>query len=104
MALRRRSRLPLDRLSALRLTLPVSPERSGQPALGLRPSESAFSRTVNRSGVRGSALIVPLTSRAEDRAAAALKDHQRHPVQVHRTYGREIGLVSRRGTNRFRYA
>jgi hypothetical protein len=34
----------------------------------------------------------------------ALKRHQRHAAQVHRTYGREIGLVSRRGTNRFRYA
>ncbi len=34
----------------------------------------------------------------------ALKRHQRHAGQVHRTYGREIGLVSRRGTNRFRYA
>jgi hypothetical protein len=34
----------------------------------------------------------------------ALRRHQRHAGQVHRTYGREIGLVSRRGTNRFRYA
>jgi hypothetical protein len=30
--------------------------------------------------------------------------HRRHFGQVHRTYGRDIGLVSRRGTNRFRYA
>src|SRR5262249_29798184 len=30
--------------------------------------------------------------------------HRRHFAQVHRTYGRDIGLVSRRGTNRFRYA
>ena len=30
--------------------------------------------------------------------------HRRHFSQVHRTYGRGIGLVSRRGTNRFRYA
>lgn len=30
--------------------------------------------------------------------------HRRHFGQVHRTYGRGIGLVSRRGTNRFRYA
>jgi hypothetical protein len=34
----------------------------------------------------------------------AVKDHQQHAAQIHRTYGREIGLVSRRGTNRFRYA
>lgn len=40
----------------------------------------------------------------EDVKAEALKRHQRHAAQVHRTYGREIGLVSRRGTNRFRYA
>ncbi len=30
--------------------------------------------------------------------------HRRHFAQVHRSYGRGIGLVSRRGTNRFRYA
>jgi hypothetical protein len=30
--------------------------------------------------------------------------HRRHFGQVHRTFGRGIGLVSRRGTNRFRYA
>jgi hypothetical protein len=30
--------------------------------------------------------------------------HRRHFAQVHRTFGRDIGLVSRRGTNRFRYA
>jgi hypothetical protein len=30
--------------------------------------------------------------------------HQQHFGQVHRTFGRGIGLVSRRGTNRLRYA
>jgi len=30
--------------------------------------------------------------------------HQQHLGQFHRTLGRDIGLVSRRGTNRFRYA
>jgi hypothetical protein len=30
--------------------------------------------------------------------------HRRHFAHVHRSYGRGIGLVSRRGTNRFRYA
>jgi len=30
--------------------------------------------------------------------------HRRHFGQVHRVYGRGIGLVSKRGTNRFRYA
>lgn len=30
--------------------------------------------------------------------------HRRHFGQVHRSFGRGIGLVSRRGTNRFRYA
>ena len=34
----------------------------------------------------------------------ARKGHRQHVAQVHRTYGREIGLVSRRGTTRFRYA
>jgi hypothetical protein len=32
------------------------------------------------------------------------KGHQQHVAQVHRNYGREIGLISRRGTTRFRYA
>jgi len=32
------------------------------------------------------------------------KGHQQHVAQVHRSYGREIGLISRRGTTRFRYA
>jgi hypothetical protein len=35
---------------------------------------------------------------------SARKGHQQHVGQVHRTYGRQIGLVSRRGTTRFRYA
>lgn len=30
--------------------------------------------------------------------------HRRHFAQVHRAYGRGVGLVSRRGTNRYRYA
>jgi hypothetical protein len=34
----------------------------------------------------------------------ALKGHRDHVGQFHRTFGREIGLVSRRGTTRFRYA
>jgi hypothetical protein len=36
--------------------------------------------------------------------AKALKGHRDHVGQFHRTMGREIGLVSRRGTTRFRYA
>jgi len=34
----------------------------------------------------------------------AKERHRRHFGQVHRSFGRGIGLVSRRGTNRFRYA
>lgn len=34
----------------------------------------------------------------------AKERHKRHFGQVHRSFGRGIGLVSRRGTNRFRYA
>jgi hypothetical protein len=33
-----------------------------------------------------------------------LKRHRRHVGSVHRIYGREIGLVSKRGTNKLRYA
>jgi hypothetical protein len=34
----------------------------------------------------------------------ALARHRKHAGNVHRSYGREIGLVSKRGTNRLRYA
>lgn len=35
---------------------------------------------------------------------AAKKRHYQHVSQVHRNYGRSIGLVSKRGTNKLRYA
>ena len=35
---------------------------------------------------------------------AALQRHRRHVGRVHRSYGGGVGLVSRRGTNRLRYA
>jgi hypothetical protein len=35
---------------------------------------------------------------------AAMKRHRQHVANIHRNYGREIGLVSRRGTNKLRYA
>lgn len=34
----------------------------------------------------------------------AMRKHRRVVANVHRIYGREVGLVSRRGTNKFRYA
>ena len=34
----------------------------------------------------------------------ALRRHRRHVGSVHRSYGGSVGLVSRRGTNRLRYA
>ncbi len=34
----------------------------------------------------------------------ALKGHKQHVANIHRSYGREAGLVSKRGTNKFRYA
>lgn len=36
--------------------------------------------------------------------STALNRHRGHVGNVHRVYGREIGLVSRRGTNKYRYA
>ena len=35
---------------------------------------------------------------------AALRRHRQHVGNVHRNYGKEIGLVSKRGTNKLRYA
>ena len=34
----------------------------------------------------------------------ALNGHRQHVANVHRSFGREAGLVSKRGTNKFRYA
>lgn len=34
----------------------------------------------------------------------AIASHKQHVANVHRTYGRDVGLVSKRGTNRLRYA
>jgi hypothetical protein len=34
----------------------------------------------------------------------AVSRHRQHVANVHRNYGRDVGLVSRRGTNRLRYA
>lgn len=35
---------------------------------------------------------------------AVIKRHRQHVANIHRVYGREIGLISKRGTNRLRYA
>ncbi len=35
---------------------------------------------------------------------AAIARHKQHVANVHRQYGRDVGLVSKRGTNRLRYA
>jgi hypothetical protein len=34
----------------------------------------------------------------------SLRRHREHVGQLHRSYGRDVGLVSKRGTNRYRYA
>ena len=35
---------------------------------------------------------------------AAMKRHRQHVANIHRNYGRDIGLVSKRGTVKLRYA
>ncbi|HLW00374.1 MAG TPA: hypothetical protein VKT82_17035 [Ktedonobacterales bacterium] len=40
---------------------------------------------------------------AELREEAA-DGHEKHVAQVHRSYGRDVGLISKRGTNKLRYA
>lgn len=40
----------------------------------------------------------------EELLSAALKRHRQHVAQVHRAYGRHVGLVSKRGTTKLRYA
>lgn len=45
----------------------------------------------------------PATLIAELRQRATSR-HRRHVANVHRNYGRDVGLVSKRGTNKLRYA
>lgn len=39
-----------------------------------------------------------------DLKSVALKRHRQHVANVHRNYGKHVGLVSKRGTNKLRYA
>lgn len=39
-----------------------------------------------------------------DLRGRALRGHRQHAGNVHRAYGRDVGLVSKRGTNKLRYA
>jgi hypothetical protein len=41
---------------------------------------------------------------ASELRRAAIARHRQHVASVHRQYGRDVGLVSKRGTNRLRYA
>jgi hypothetical protein len=41
---------------------------------------------------------------ASELRRAAIARHKQHVASVHRQYGRDVGLVSKRGTNRLRYA
>jgi hypothetical protein len=36
--------------------------------------------------------------------STAIAGHKQHVANIHRSYGRDIGLVSKRGTNKLRYA
>jgi hypothetical protein len=36
--------------------------------------------------------------------SVAMSGHKQHVANIHRSYGRDVGLVSKRGTNRLRYA
>lgn len=40
----------------------------------------------------------------EDLRSVALKRHRQHAANVHRSLGRHLGLISKRGTNKLRYA
>jgi hypothetical protein len=44
------------------------------------------------------------TSLIADLRTTAIAGHKQHVGNIHRSYGRDIGLVSKRGTNKLRYA
>jgi hypothetical protein len=74
---------------------------SGQQQEILTRRRDILKREFNWDDTAGGSDPDELWRRCKDEA----KDrHRRHFGQVHRAYGRGTGLVSRRGTNRFRYA
>ena len=74
---------------------------SGQPQEVLVRRQEILRREFSWEDESGVTDPAELWQRFKDDARSR---HRRHFGQVHRTFGRGIGLVSKRGTNRFRYA
>jgi len=73
----------------------------GQPQEVLTRRQDILKREFSWEDESGVSDPAELWQRFKDDARSR---HRRHFGQVHRTFGRGIGLVSKRGTNRFRYA
>ncbi len=74
---------------------------SGQPQEVLTRRQEILKREFSWEDESGGSDPAELWQRFKDDARGR---HRRHFGQVHRAFGRGIGLVSKRGTNRFRYA
>jgi len=74
---------------------------SGQPGEILARRREILKREFNWEDEAGVSDPEALWRRFKEEAK---ERHRRHFGQVHRTYGRGVGLVSKRGTNRYRYA
>lgn len=73
----------------------------GQPQEVLTRRQEILARDFSWEDDSGVSDPDDLSQRFKDEARTR---HRRHFGQVHRAFGRGIGLVSKRGTNRFRYA
>lgn len=97
------SAMSLEAIEAVMGKVERSPEWNlpGQPNEVLTRRQEILKRDFSWEDESGVVDPDDLYQRFKDEAR---NRHRRHFGQVHRTFGRGIGLVSKRGTNRFRYA
>lgn len=97
------SAMSLEAIDAILSAVAQTPDwiRPGAPREILARRQDILQREFGWEDEAGVSDPDDLWQRFKDEARSR---HRRHFGQIHRTYGRGIGLVSRRGTNRLRYA
>lgn len=95
--------MSMEAIDALMAKVERTPQwkQRGQPQEVLARRQEILKRDFNWEDDTGVSDPDDLYQRFKDEARSR---HRRHFGQIHRTFGRGVGLVSKRGTNRFRYA
>ncbi|MHB8655811.1 MAG: hypothetical protein ACYDA9_18260 [Terriglobia bacterium] len=97
------SAMSIEAIEAVMGQVERTPEwnQAGQPQEVLARRRDILQREFSWEDESGTSDPDELWRRFKDEAK---RRHRQHFGQIHRTFGRGIGLVSKRGTNRFRYA